>query len=132
MNENNQSRILVVDDNDINLLVATTTLDDLGYSYDLAKDGMAAVELCAKEKYIIILMDIQMPEMSGYEAIQQIRAYELKNDRPRTPVIVVTANANFLDESSHLSKSMDGFIIKPYGPEALAKVIKTHGSIVST
>ena len=124
--DNRQGRILVVDDNATNVLVATATLDHLGYSYDIAKNGMSAVELFSKKKYLIILMDIQMPEMSGYEAIQQIRAHELKNDLLKTPIIIVTANANFLDDTSHLTHSMDGFIIKPYKPEQLSKIIKLN------
>lgn len=123
MDKHSNSRILVVDDNDTNLLVATATLDYLGHEYDIAKDGVRAVELYSNNKYAAVLMDMQMPEMSGYEAIQQIRAYELRNDLPRTPIIIVTANANFLDNNNNLRESIDGFIIKPYQPDELSKAI---------
>ncbi len=118
-----KGRILVVDDNDANLLVATAILENLGYSFDIAKDGMGAVERYAKEKYIIILMDIHMPEMSGYEATQQIRAYELRNELPRTPILVITANPDFMANHTLLANSIDGFIIKPYQQEELLNMI---------
>ena len=126
-NNNSENRILVVDDNEANLLVATATLEHLGHEYDVAKDGITAVELFANKKYKVVLMDMQMPEMSGYEAIQQIHAYELRKDLPRTPVVIITANANFMEKSNNLSSSMDGYIIKPYQPEELSEAIK-HSS----
>jgi CheY-like chemotaxis protein len=103
--------VLVVDDNPINLRVATAMLERLGCRVTTAKDGRAAVEAWKRSKWDLIFMDCQMPELDGYEATAQLRA--LESAGRRTPIVAMTANAGADDRVRCLSHGMDGFIAKP-------------------
>ncbi|TGK37517.1 response regulator [Leptospira gomenensis] len=103
-------RILLVEDNVINQKIALRLLTKLGYSAETALNGVEALSHLEKREYDLIFMDIQMPEMDGFETTQRIR----KNDRIRRPVIVaMTANAMEGDRERCIEAGMDAYISKP-------------------
>jgi len=111
-------RILVAEDSPLNLQVALKQLEKLGYQADAATDGTQAVEALGRTAYDIILMDCQMPEMSGYEATWQIRYRE--KERATDPataahvyIIAMTANTEADNREKCRQAGMDDFIVKP-------------------
>ena len=113
-------RILVVEDHEDNLQILRDLLNSAGYAMIEAHDGEAAVAIAAKEKPDLILMDIQLPVMDGYEATRRIKADPALK---ATPVIVVTSYALSGDEGKAKAAGCDAYITKPYSPrQLLAKV----------
>lgn len=118
-------RILVVDDNDINRIIATELLNDMGYETGEACDGQEAIGIIQKANdgdYDLILMDVQMPIVNGYEATKAIR--NLNSPLASIPIIALTANA-FEDDKKNAEKAgMNGHIAKPIDVELLKKTLK--------
>ncbi|MDC7682259.1 ATP-binding protein [Asticcacaulis sp. BYS171W] len=107
---------LVVDDYEPNILVVTTLLDRLGFGYDVARNGMEAVRRSEQCDYDVILMDVQMPGMDGYESTRRIREIEdMRGLRP-TPIIAMTAHVGDSDRQKCYDAGMTGFIPKPFEP----------------
>jgi len=125
-------KILVAEDNSINQKVAIHSLDQLGYQCDLAKNGKQAVELHLRNKYDVIFMDIQMPELDGLEASKFIRKYENEN-QPLRPVIIVAATANAFkeDKLNCLQAGMNFHMSKPFRPEELKKILRLVSQMVN-
>ncbi|HET6244316.1 MAG: response regulator [Bacteroidetes bacterium] len=117
-------QILLVEDNIINQLLAQTVLLDFGFKVDVADNGMTALKLLNEKRYDIVLMDIQMPEMSGYEVTQHIRKNVLK---PwfNIPILAMTANASQADADKCMQVGMDGYISKPFDEQMLFNQICT-------
>jgi CheY-like chemotaxis protein len=114
------SRLLVVDDNPGNCVVAQIMLAKLGFECDVATSGREAVEMIQKRSYPLVLMDVQMPEMDGIETTAAIRAL---NKRTHIPIIAITANALVGDREQCLAGGMDDYISKPYFPKDLAAIL---------
>jgi signal transduction histidine kinase/DNA-binding NarL/FixJ family response regulator len=104
-------RILVVDDNEVNLLVAQRMLEQLGYTVDLATSGEQAIAASAIDDYAAILIDSQMPGMDGNEATRIIRSREADTDH--TPIIALTANAMRSDRQRAFDAGVDDYLSKP-------------------
>lgn len=127
MEKNNYSgkRILLVEDNELNQEIAQTILEDAGFIIETANNGRIAVEKMEQAvpgQYDLILMDIQMPVMNGYEATKQIRA--LKNpDIAAIPIIAMTANAFEEDREKSFAAGMNGHLAKPVSVETLVNTI---------
>lgn len=127
MEKNNYSgkRILLVEDNELNQEIAQTILEDAGFIIETANNGRIAVEKMEQAvpgQYDLILMDIQMPVMNGYEAAKQIRA--LKNpDIAAIPIIAMTANAFEEDREKSFAAGMNGHLAKPVSVETLVNTI---------
>ncbi len=116
-------KILVVDDNAVNLELARAVLELAGYEASAARDGVAAVTACAEERFDLILMDLQMPRMDGYEATRAIR--EADEWGAVVPIIALTA-APKADALAHCQAvGMTDFIAKPFERRALVDLIAT-------
>jgi PAS domain S-box-containing protein len=112
-------KVLVVEDNILNQKLAQAVLAEKGFEVEIAANGQIAVDVLKKKKYDIILMDIQMPVLDGYEATKVIR-HELKD---QTPVIAMTANAMAGERERCISNGMDEYITKPFNAEVLYKLM---------
>lgn len=115
-------KVLVVDDNKVNLLVAQRMLEQLGYIVDLAANGQEAIDFSAKYDYAAIVIDNQMPGMDGNEATEIIRRVE--GDAQHTPIIALTANAMEDDRKKAFAAGVDAFLSKPVFLEDLEESLK--------
>ena len=111
-------KILLVEDNELNYEIAKTVLEEAGFRVDGASNGKEAVDKASDNTYDVILMDIQMPIMDGYEATKELR--KLGN---RTPIIAMTANAFSEDRKKAKEVGMDGYIAKPIDVNKLVSTI---------
>jgi CheY-like chemotaxis protein/HPt (histidine-containing phosphotransfer) domain-containing protein len=120
--------VLLVEDNDINQMVAVGVLTSLGYRADVAGDGVQACEMAAARTYDAILMDCRMPRMDGFTATARLRERE-QRDGTRTPVIAMTASALVADRERCLAAGMDDYLAKPVNPAELAHALErwVHG-----
>ena len=118
-----RGRVLVVDDNSVNRKVLARQLALSGVSIDAAASGEEALELWRHGTYDLVLADLQMPTMDGFELTRRIRSTEAAERRPRTPILAVTAST--LEEQEHESRAagMDGFITKPIGIDRLGVIL---------
>jgi PAS domain S-box-containing protein len=106
-------RVLAAEDNPINQLVLKTLLSQVGIEPTIVGDGVDAVAAWESGRWDVILMDVQMPRMDGPTAARFIRARELAQRRPRTPIIALTANAMTHQVAGYLAAGMDSFVAKP-------------------
>ena len=118
-------RVLLAEDNEMNQMIAEAILTESGFIVEIACDGIEAVEKMKTAPagyYDIILMDIQMPKMDGYEAAKQIRALDDKK-KANTPIVAVTANAFEEDRQTALEAGMNGHLAKPYDIPAIMETL---------
>ena len=118
-------KLLVVEDNELNLEIASTLLKEAGFEVDTAENGKIAVEkveAASADRYDLILMDIQMPEMDGYEATRRIRALP-DAKTAALPIVAMTANAFEDDRKNALHAGMNGHIAKPLDIQKLFQVL---------
>lgn len=116
-------KILLVEDNTVNRLLALRVLQKAGYEVLMAKDGREGVELWEQHQPDLILMDIQMPVMDGLEATRYIRRKE-RGSLWHTPIIALTANALDRDREACFAAGMDEFLSKPFKPPELLALIE--------
>lgn len=122
-NENMKGRhlkVLVVEDNVINQIVMEGLLKTFGHEPVLVDNGRDAVSLTKSNAFDLILMDLHMPEMDGYETTREIREAE---GSPRTPIIAVTADALSGTKERCIEAGMDGYVTKPVDPDRLVSEI---------
>ena len=113
-------RILVVEDTEDNRQIIRDLLSSVGYELIEATDGAQGVALAQSQHPDLILLDIQLPQMDGYEATRQIRAIP---ELARTPIIAVTSYALSGDEAKTRAAGCDGYVAKPFSPrQLLAKI----------
>ena len=115
--------VLLVEDSVANQRVATGLLQKARHTVRVASDGSAAVEACAAERFDVVLMDLQMPDMDGYAATRAIRNGEQERNAARTPIVALTARASRGSEAACLSTGFDGYLLKPYRSRELMEAI---------
>ncbi len=117
-------RILVAEDNAVNQIVAVKMLESMGHSADVAANGREALNAVQKLPYDLILMDMQMPEMDGLQATQEIRA--LPGEVSKIPIVALTANAVQGDQERCLEAGMNDYISKPVEKQALFNILEDY------
>jgi len=120
--------ILLVDDNKTNQLLGKTRLKRWGCSIDLANNGIEGVKKTQQKLYDVILMDIQMPIMDGYEATKIIKN-DISEQVSKIPVIAMTAYTSKNDIKRAINAGMDDYIFKPFKPAEVYKLLKKYGKI---
>ena len=119
--------VLLAEDGAVNQLLVKTLLEKAGHTVTVVDNGAAAVEAAARTRYDAVLMDIQMPEMDGFEATAIIRAREGPGPQvPHVPIIALTAHAMEGDRERCLAAGMDGYISKPIRTDALFASLAQH------
>ncbi|MBN2012555.1 response regulator [candidate division KSB1 bacterium] len=131
LSENRSYHVLLVEDNYINKKVAIKILEKAGHSVVVASNGMEALEkLADDDRFDFVLMDLQMPEMDGYEATEKIRALPEFVPAQKIPIIALTAHALKEDKDRCKSIGMNGFLTKPIDTEQLfeeiSRVMQSH------
>ncbi|QNL21056.1 PAS domain S-box protein [Hyphobacterium sp. CCMP332] len=116
--------LLLVEDNKMNQIVARKFLDKWKITFDIAENGLEAVEMVRKNDYDLVLMDLHMPEMDGYEATKHIR--EMDNEKRKLPVIALSASTGPDAEEKIVNYGMNGFVMKPFDPKVLFNTIKIN------
>jgi CheY-like chemotaxis protein len=113
-----------VEDNKLNVMVARVELENAfpGVNIDVAGNGQLALDMLHANNYDLVLMDVQMPVMDGYEATRRVRA--LGNDKSRIPILAMTANVMRAEVQQCMDAGMDGFIPKPFKQEELVAAIE--------
>lgn len=118
----NDIRILAAEDNHFNRMLLKIIFDKHGLQYEFAKNGIEAVYMTQEKEFDIILMDIQMPEMDGLEATEEIR----KLRGSILPIIALTANAVKEELESYLQKGITGYIVKPFEEDKLLQLLQKY------
>jgi signal transduction histidine kinase/DNA-binding response OmpR family regulator len=117
-------RVLLAEDNEVNQKLAVRLLEKRGHRVSVAGDGRQAVEAYASQEFDVILMDVQMPVVGGYEATAEIRSRERESGR-RTPIVALTAHALPGDRERCLEAGMDDYLSKPIQPSQLYALIES-------
>jgi CheY-like chemotaxis protein len=121
-------RVLLAEDNAVNQMVATGLLQSVGHTVRVAANGHEALAALAEEPFDVILMDVQMPDMDGFEVTAALRAAEATAGGGRhLPVVALTAHAQKADEEECLRRGMDDYIAKPIQPRELYRVLGRFG-----
>jgi len=119
------AKILLVEDNPINQMVAQKMLEKVGLKPKLANNGVEAVQLLNEQTFDLVLMDCQMPEMDGFDATREIRKLAIKaTDQNSIPVVAMTANVMSGDRERCLEVGMDDYIGKPVQRDHLESVLR--------
>ncbi|MBP6011783.1 MAG: response regulator [Alphaproteobacteria bacterium] len=120
-------RVLVAEDNRINVMLATALLTKMGHRVDTVANGREAIEALARAPYDLVLMDVHMPEMDGLEATRRIRLAESTGRRRgRLPVVALTASTLEGDRQICIDAGMDEFLAKPLNPDALRATLARY------
>ncbi len=114
----------MAEDNPLNRLFAKELLEHMGHLVTLAADGEEALSALSKEKFDLVLMDVQMPKMGGEEATKRIRAGLVEGCPRDVPIIALTAHAIEGDRERFMAAGMDDYLSKPFDPEALDAVLR--------
>lgn len=114
------TRVLVVEDNTVNMLVATRVLKGWGMTITTAENGQEALERLAKESFDIVLIDLEMPVMDGATAVKEIR-----KTLPHLPILAFTAAAYENMQADLQAKGMNGYVQKPFRPQELHEKISS-------
>jgi CheY-like chemotaxis protein len=117
------ARILVAEDNAVNQRVVKRIIERQGYEPIVVNNGREAIEALAQTEFDIVLMDVQMPEMDGFEATAQVRLGELRTGKHQY-IVAMTAHAMSGDRERCLKAGMDGYLAKPISTKELADVLE--------
>jgi CheY-like chemotaxis protein len=120
-------RVLVAEDNPVNQELVLQLLERRGHSVIVAENGIQAIAALEKHKFDLVVMDVQMPEMGGIEATEEIRRKEKRNGG-HIPIFAMTAHAMPGDRDRCLAAGMDGYIPKPIDPKLFTQIIESGAS----
>jgi CheY-like chemotaxis protein len=123
-------RILLADDNEINVKVARRMLQGFGYQPDVAANGIEALEACDRRSYDLVFMDIQMPEMDGLEATRELRRRFERAAQQRPRIVAMSANAMSEDQNAAFQAGVDDYLMKPVLVHALRDALVRAGESV--
>ncbi|ODH45277.1 hypothetical protein ACO22_00274 [Paracoccidioides brasiliensis] len=115
--------ILLAEDNDVNQRVAVKILEKCNHDVTVVSNGLQALEAIKQRRFDVILMDVQMPVMGGFEATGKIREYEREHGLPRTPIIALTAHAMLGDREKCIQAQMDEYLAKPLKHNQMVQMI---------
>jgi len=116
------AKVLIAEDNIVNQELLKALLDEIEIKYEIANDGVEAVGAFKKGKFDLIFMDVNMPNMSGVEAIEKIKEYEKQNNLKQTPTVMLTANSMQGDREKFLEIAND-YLAKPIDSNELKRVL---------
>lgn len=123
--QNKQARkILLVEDNQVNLKVIEMCAKATGFIYQTADNGLAAVEKFKKERFDVVIMDVSMPVMDGLSATRELREFERRNKRPRATIIALTAVLSASTQHEALASGVDLFLTKPAPLKQLKEMLR--------
>jgi CheY-like chemotaxis protein len=122
-------RVLVAEDNPVNCRLVEAILRRQGHSVCVAHDGREAFDAFRAERFNLVLMDMQMPNVDGLEATRLIRRWEMESGSPRVPVMALTANVMPADRAACFDSGMDGHLAKPLRVEDLLRTMRTLAEI---
>jgi CheY-like chemotaxis protein len=117
-------RILLAEDNAVNQRLAASLLERRGHKVTIAANGREALTALEGQPFDVVLMDVQMPEMGGFEATAAIRALEAERKAPRLPIIAMTAHAMKGDRERCLAAGMNEYLTKPLDPRQLCALVE--------
>ena len=124
---NLNGKVLLVEDNSVNQIVAKTILEKFGLTPVIANDGQEAIQQVVQNKFDLILMDCQMPVLDGFDATARIRQIEIENNSStRLPIIALTANVHDKDKERCLAVGMDGYLAKPIVKDELYLMLQQY------
>lgn len=118
-------KILLVEDNQVNLKVIEMCVKATGFAYQTADNGLAALEKFKKEKFDVVIMDVSMPVMDGLSATREIRQFERRSKRPRTTIIALTAVLSASTQHEALASGVDLFLTKPAPLKQLKEMLRS-------
>lgn len=120
-----QKKILIAEDNSINQKVIMVMLEKLDHIIDLSDNGKIAVEKFKSDNYDLVLIDLQMPELDGFEASRMIRDIELEEDRiSKVKIYAMTASSLFDVHNKCLEAGMDGYLSKPFKNKEFMSILE--------
>jgi signal transduction histidine kinase/ActR/RegA family two-component response regulator len=122
-------RVLLAEDNPMNCRLVETILRRHGHSVRVSHDGREAFDAFRAERFNLVLMDMQMPNVDGLEATRLIRRWEMESGSPRVPVMALTANVMPADRAACFDSGMDGHLAKPLRVEDLLRTMRTLAEI---
>ncbi|MPZ43689.1 MAG: response regulator [Betaproteobacteria bacterium] len=118
------AHVLLAEDNAVNQEVARAMLESAGCRVTIAQNGREAVEQRVRHRFALVLMDCQMPELDGFEAVRRIRAQEAGKREERTPIVALTANAIEGDRERCIAAGMDDYLAKPFKRDDLVAMLR--------
>ncbi|KAJ5649538.1 CheY-like superfamily [Penicillium longicatenatum] len=121
--------ILLAEDNEVNVKVAVRILEKCKHHVTVVGNGLQAVKEVKSRRYDVVLMDVQMPIMGGFEATQTIRQHEKIQKLPRTPIVALTAHAMLGDREKCLESGMDDYVSKPLQPAHMMETIHKYAAL---
>ncbi|MBY0237413.1 MAG: response regulator, partial [Burkholderiaceae bacterium] len=119
-------RVLLVDDSAVNVLVASSMLEQCGLQVDQAENGQEALDQLKTKDYDLVLMDCQMPVLDGFEATRQWRSIERRDAMGHVPIVALTASAVNGDRDRCIQSGMDDYLVKPFEMDDLLGVAQRH------
>ena len=118
--------VLIVDDNVINRILLNEIIEDLGYDYEEADCGKDALRMMEQTQYDAVLLDVEMPQMNGFEVVRHVRG-KMPEPQNKIPIVAVTAHDPVAFQEEYDNSGFDELIVKPYSQEKIRQVFRSLG-----